>query len=242
MTRLGLTIGLCALLVGSPGAQSGAQRLETGWGGDPPAVSALVAFARTASDLRVVVDRYLLDKAAIERRYEVPYSPVRQRRLREFSLAWQKRLAEADFTGLNSEGKIDFVLLRNRIEYDLASLTLADTRWQQMAGLLPFADTLRLLQEDRHDRKRVDPRATATTLTEIARQVVGLTQALTAEGRRAGGVVTRPGITPVIAARAATQVDALRSCARGLERLLRRLRSDLSPGGCGSRSAGSTRR
>ena len=54
-----------------------------GWGDDPPALSSLVAFARTESDLRVAVDRYLLDKAAIERRYEVPYSPARHARLRD---------------------------------------------------------------------------------------------------------------------------------------------------------------
>ena len=124
MTRLGLTVGLCALLVGSPGAQSGAQRLEPAGAAIRRRLPSLVAFARTESDLRVAVDRYLLDKAAIERRYEVPYSPVRQRGCATFSLAWQKRLAEADFNGLNAEGKIDFVLLRNRIEYDLAMLAL----------------------------------------------------------------------------------------------------------------------
>ena len=33
-----------------------------------------------------------------------------------------------------------------------------------MAPLLPFFDRLRLLQEDRFDRKRVEPRAAAPTL------------------------------------------------------------------------------
>ena len=36
------------------------------WSGDPPALTALVDAARTESDLRVAVDRYLLDKAALE--------------------------------------------------------------------------------------------------------------------------------------------------------------------------------
>ena len=61
-----------------------------GFGDDPPAMAALVAFARTESDLRVAVDRYVLDKAAIERRYELPYSPVRQARMKTFYEGWRR--------------------------------------------------------------------------------------------------------------------------------------------------------
>ena len=197
----------CAAIAQS-GAPSGVAR-SAGWGDDPPALSALVAFARTESDLRIAVDRYLLDKAAIERRYDVPYSPVRHARLRTFYQGWLKRLAESDFNSLNAEGRIDYVMLRNRVEYDVATLTLADTRWTQMAALLPFFDRLRVLQEDRFDRKRVDPRAAATTLSEVARQVAGLTQALATDARKPGS--GSGAVSAVVASRAAGQIDALRT-------------------------------
>ena len=103
-------------------AQTRAPQPANGWAGYPPELAPLVAFARTESDLRVAVDRYLLDKAAIERRYEVPYSPVRHTRLRDVLPRLAARLEEADFDALNAEGKIDFVLLRNRIAYDVAML------------------------------------------------------------------------------------------------------------------------
>jgi hypothetical protein len=67
-----------ALLPAALVAQTGPPRLAAGWADDPPALSTLVAFARTQSDFRLAIDRYLLDKAAIERRYEVPYSPAAQ--------------------------------------------------------------------------------------------------------------------------------------------------------------------
>ena len=54
------------------------------WSGDPPAIAALVAEAKTESVLRVAVDRYLADKGAIERRYEIAYSPARLAR----SIRW----------------------------------------------------------------------------------------------------------------------------------------------------------
>jgi hypothetical protein len=181
------------------------------WSADPPALGALVDAAKVESDLRVAVDRYLLDKGAIERRYPVPFSPVRHARLRTFFQGWKQRLVEADFAALNAEGRIDYVLLRNRIDYDLEMLAVADRRWTEIAPLLPFFDTLRQLQEDRFDRKRADGRTTATRLSATADRIADLTKALAADAAKGGSLAARPGITPVIAARAATQVDAVKT-------------------------------
>ncbi|HEX9565520.1 MAG TPA: DUF885 family protein [Gemmatimonadaceae bacterium] len=197
------------LLVPSAQAQT-AQAPVAGWADDPPALTSLVAFARTESDLRVAVDRYLADKAALERRYEVQYSPVRVARLRQFHEGWQRRLNELDFDALNREGKIDWVLLRDRITHDLALLTLHERRWREIAPLLPFADSIRLLQETRLGRQRAEGRATGARLDAIAREVGSLTSTLVADGRAAGGIVRRPDITPTIAWRAAVHVDTLR--------------------------------
>ena len=194
------------LAMATPHAQSTPNvRPPAGFGDDPPPLSSLVAFAKTESDLRVAVDRYLLDKAAIERRYEVPYSPVRQARLRAFHDGWMKRLGELGFGSLNAEGQVDYVLLRNRITYDVEMLALADRRWTQMAPLLPFFDALRQLQEDRFDRKRIDPQAAAATLTTLARDISALTA-------KVGASKTAPSdLDRVVASRAATQIDALRT-------------------------------
>ena len=93
---------LAALIVSSlvpsmGSAQSTASRPKGGWSDDPPALASLVDAARTASDLRVAVNRYLADRSAIERRYEVAYSPARLARLRVFYQGWKQRLADADF-------------------------------------------------------------------------------------------------------------------------------------------------
>jgi hypothetical protein len=185
-------------------AQSRAVSTPEGFSDDPPALASLVAFARTESDLRGAVNRYVLDKAAIERRYDVPFSPSRHARLRTFFSGWQKRIAEADFASLNAEGKIDYVLLRNRVAYDVEMLALADRRWTQMAPLLPFFDKLRQLPEDRNNRKRADPRATATTLNDLAREIAALPARLAADRQ------ARTDLDRVVAARAAAHLDALR--------------------------------
>ena len=160
--------------------------------------------------MRVAVTRYLEDRAAIQRRYEVEYSPTRQARLRRYYLDWQRRLAELDFEDLSAEGRIDYVLMQNRTRYDLDLLALSERRWSQIASLVPFADRIRLLQEARHDRQRANPREAAATLNQVADDVARASAALTEEARRTGGIASRPGITRGAANRAAAYVSHLR--------------------------------
>ena len=174
-----------------------------GWAEDPPALSALVRFARGESDLRLAAERYALDQAAIRRRYEVEYSPARRERLRRFYQGWQERLTPVAFDSLNHEGQLDYILLKNRITFDQAMLQLDEERWSAMAPLLPFAERLRALQETRHDRKRADLRETAGVLDRAAAEIENLTRELTDEARKA--------VTPAVAFRAARYVDHLKS-------------------------------
>jgi len=207
---LALAAGACALIVAVPGsllAQGDRRFADRTWAEDPPALSSLVSFARSESDLRVAVSRYLEDRAALLRRYEVEYSPVRHERLRRFQADWEKRLAALDVASLNHEGQIDYILLRNRVTYDREMLQLDQRRWKEIAPLVPFAEALRRLQEERHDRKRVDPRAAAGTLDAVARQVTRLTASLE-EGARSSARSPAP-VTPAVANRAALYVSHL---------------------------------
>jgi hypothetical protein len=201
MTRIGL------LLLAMPGLALA----QSGWAEDPPALASLVAFAHKESDLRVAVVRYAEDVAAIERRYPVAYSPTRAARLSRFQEGWRKRLGELDFDSLNFEGKIDYIALRNRIAYDIEKLRLDQERSVQMAALLPFQEDIRQLEEQRLDRKRADGRIAAATLDQVARQARDATDALVEEAKRAGGVVTRKGLSRAVALRAAEQTMSLRS-------------------------------
>jgi hypothetical protein len=202
MTRIGL------LLLAIPGL---ALAQSPGWAEDPPALSSLVDFAHKESDLRVAVVRYAEDAAAIERRYPVTYSPTRAARQSKFQQGWKKRLGELDFDSLNLEGKIDYIALRNRLDYEIEKLRLDQERSAQMAALLPFQEDIRALEEQRLDRKRIDGRIAAATLDKVARQAREATEALVDEAKKAGGVVTRKGLSRAVALRAAEQTMSLRS-------------------------------
>lgn len=178
---------------------------ESGWADDPPVIDSLVGFARGQSDLRVAIERYSLDKAAVERRFPVLYSPVRFERLSNFYAGWQQQLRELQFDQLNHEGQVDFIALRNRIRYDFEMLALDERRAEEIAPLVPFFDGIRLLQEDRHDRQRVHPRKVAGDLDAIADLLDRLTGELASENRD-----SRNDPSPVVAWRAANQVEHLR--------------------------------
>ena len=192
-------------------AQNPEINISKGWEEDPPKLSSFIEFTKSESNLRIAVKRYIEDKASIKRRYEVLFSPVRHQRLRDFHRAWQKRLKELDFDALNHEGQIDYITLRNRIEYDLEMIKLAERRAIEISPLLPFGDKIRLLQENRHDRNRVDPKVAAATLDEIANQINSLTNTLIAESKETGGMVIRSGISSNTAWTAARQIEHLRT-------------------------------
>jgi hypothetical protein len=171
---------------------------------DPPGLDALVDFDRSQSDMRVAIDRYREDRSALMRRYDIPLSPVRRARLVRFYQGWLDALSDMDFDALNHEGQIDYVLLRNRLEFELELLDQEAALVAEMEELLPFQRSLQQLQEERRERGgRLDARAVADTLTRVAVDV----EALTARLREAGGPA--PQAEGVLAERAARQVEAL---------------------------------
>ncbi len=205
-----------ALLIIGPGSLAAQDATATatamdGWAADPPVLSALVEYARNESELRVVLERYRLDLAALNRRYPVDYSPARQARLNEFYDGWQARLRELDFDALSQEGRIDYILLRNRIRFDREMLRLDEERWAEIAPLVPFSDELRLLQEGQLERMRADPRQTADVMNSVVAEVDGLTQGLADAAPSGDEPTPEQGYTPAVAARAAAHVRHLQS-------------------------------
>ena len=178
-----------------------------GWADDPPDLAALVTFARSESTLRTAVTRYTQDISALERRFPVEYSPARAARLRTLHQGWRARLGALDFAALDREGQIDYIALRNRIDYNLERLRLEQERARQIAPLVPFFDDIRLLQEARFDRQRAEPRKVAATLDRITKVAAELTRQL-GEPTKPGAKPTRP--SGAVAARAMDTVQSLR--------------------------------
>ena len=182
--------------------------------GAAPALGPLVA--RPVSDLAAVVDRFAIDRTALNRRYDADDSPAQRKRMREFYTAWQARVREVDFAKLGAEGRVDYVLLDRYLRHQIALLDRRDKMRAEAAPLLPFADRLLALQDTRRNLETIDPRAAARTLADATKQVDSLRALFEPapsrgdSGSRGGTRGTAPQVTKTVANRAADDVDDVR--------------------------------
>ncbi|MDP2138488.1 MAG: DUF885 family protein [Candidatus Didemnitutus sp.] len=189
--RLLFIVGTASLMFASLGAQDWRHgqppQSERSAGHYVPDLAPLTA--AQSSELRELVDRYVADLAALRRFYSVPNSTLQITRFKAFNEAWLVRLDAVDFESLGVEGRIDWHLLRAHLRHDTGLLERAAARNAEMAGLLPFADSLARLQESRRQFEPIKPSETAAALDQLTKEIAALRKALESEGAKPGKIV-----------------------------------------------------
>jgi uncharacterized protein (DUF885 family) len=184
--------------------------------------------SQTDSELRDTVERLIADRSALARRYSDDQAEERRAALTEFARAWRERVDQIPFESLGQEGRIDYVLLRTRLDYQLKLFEREAARQKEMAALLPFAPTISRLHESRRRMENVDPRDAAATLTAMAAEIDAArknieadSSSTTVQGRPADGSTTLPPSREASAGRP-SRIVALRAAneAGDLKRLL----------------------
>jgi hypothetical protein len=158
---------------------------------------------RPTSELAPVIERWNSDRSALGRRHSVDYSPIVRERFRTFHAGWLDALRRLPFAELSREAQVDAILLRNRLEYELSLLEREAGLASEMAPMLPFADTLFVLLEERRRLLRPEAEVAARRLAQMTATLVAARATLT-EDRKAGR-----GPTPIVASRAAQAIGAL---------------------------------
>jgi hypothetical protein len=120
-----------------------------------------------SSPLAGLIDRYSADRNSLLRRYGVDYSPERYARLTRFYKEWHQDLVNVPFESLSVEGRIDYVLLRSRLEYELRLLGREQQWVDETVALLPFAKAITDLLEARWRLETMQPEKAAATLDQI---------------------------------------------------------------------------
>lgn len=198
-------------------AQSGAQT-------SIPSVQSLLT--RPSSELAQAVDRFSLDLGALSRRYDADESPAQRQRMREFYDGWRARLREVDFDKLSQEGRVDYVLLDNYLQHQLALLDRRTKLRTEAGPLLPFADRLLALQDARRTLANINHAALARTLADVAKNVDSLRalfeppRATSTPSSASADTVARarlaaPRVTKTVANRAAEDIDGIRRVITG---------------------------
>lgn len=162
---------------------------------DPAAYVPDMTELPSGSELRDLVTRYVADRQLLERFYSVTGSKLRREKLGAFGSAWLAALPKNDFDRLSRDGRADYILLKNRIEYDLARLGRDERVARAVEPLAPFAEDMAKLQEDRQKLHFISADEAAAAVEKILAEVKAV---------RAGiesGTITAPAGTAVKAVR-----------------------------------------
>ncbi|HET8781881.1 MAG TPA: DUF885 family protein [Pyrinomonadaceae bacterium] len=155
--------------------------------------------------MRAPIERYAVDRASLARSYPVAISPSRRERFKKYYSDWLASLQSLDFDSMSQDGKVDYVLFKNHLEYELRQLDIQAKQLAEIQPLLPFAKTIIDLEEARRRMESINSPKVAATLNDMRKQVD--------EQRRAiEGQSPRPKKT--VANRAVAAINALRGSLR----------------------------
>ena len=152
-------------------------------------------------DMTAALQRYSADRRTLQRYYESPLSGERADALDRFSAAWLHLLDGVAFDTLDTDARVDYLLLRQTIQRDSDRRALARQRMTEMAELLPFAPEILTLDDNLRKFDFVAGPAAAAVLTDVADRTASLT------ARIHSGKITAPAVT---AMRASRTVESLR--------------------------------
>ena len=121
--------------------------------------------------MRAAVERYTTDLRALQRWWDVPFSVQRRARERAFFEAWRSGLDALAFEDFGTDDRVDWLLLQNRLEYELRRLEADGVKWTETEPLLPFAAEIAGLQEARRSFEPHEPAVLAERLDALVAQV-----------------------------------------------------------------------
>ena len=169
------------------------------------------------SEMRNTIERYAVDRGTLARSSPASLSASRRERFKKFYGDWLASLQSVNFDSMSQDGKIDYILFKNHLEYELRQLDIQSRQVSEITPLLPFAERIIELEESRRRMEPIDSPKVAATLTELRKQVEERRRAielgLRPEGR---GGDTNANIEPLrvkktVANRAVQAINGLRN-------------------------------
>jgi hypothetical protein len=98
-------------------------------------------------------------------------SPEQRKRLLEINGNYLNQLGEMDFASMSIYGKVDYILLKKRINYEIDLLKKEDDQYNQVAKFISFSDRIYALEKKRRRGDFVDGEKVAGELTFILQEL-----------------------------------------------------------------------
>lgn len=147
-----------------------------------------------------LIERYRTDLGNVGRFHDTPMSPAALDQTEAFHRQWFDRLEKVDFDALDVDNRAEYVLLRERLRFEIDQAGYARAQLAEIEPLVPFTAPIVAMLEAHRRVEAIDPRRAAETLNELVPRIRAVTGGLEkAESER----------DRVLARRAAMQLDRL---------------------------------
>ncbi|KAJ5632279.1 hypothetical protein N7490_008618 [Penicillium lividum] len=153
--------------------------------------------------IRDRIERITADLKEIKRFYPIIISSTRIKRVQLFLTSELNSLRDQPFHLYDQQEKVDYLLVKNYLERQLRQLQLDSIQDQKTRPLLPFADSIVSLCDNRAIGAPVEPKNAAQTLFESQGQIDVLIQKINSDS-------TQFSVGKNSAFRAASTIDSLR--------------------------------
>ena len=175
----------------------------------PPTKPTIVEAETRPSEMRSIIEYYVVDRSSLQRSYPVASSPARRERFRKFYSDALERIQKLDFDAMSQAGKVDYILFRSHLEHELRQLDIETKQLAEIQPLVPFAQTIIDLEEARRRIEPIDSAKTAEMLTQLRKQIDDNRNSVETALKRETENATRPKKT--IAFRAVGALSNLRT-------------------------------
>ncbi|MEI9970679.1 MAG: hypothetical protein WDO73_00765 [Ignavibacteriota bacterium] len=155
-----------------------------------------------ASELRPVIERYEVELRDLNRVFALPGSALRQSRLEKFYTDQLQLLERINFDAISQSGKVDYLLLRDRLLREQKQLATEAAQDAAIAAIVPFQQVVIGFEEARRRMETIDPEKSAEALATITADI--------ADARKSGA----PKASPAVLNRAAIRLSQLRTTLR----------------------------
>jgi len=118
-----------------------------------------------------LIRRFEADRSGVGRFYDLPWSPLRFDRMESLYSEWLGKLALHNFEGSDQNGKIDYILLRNELRYEMLRVTRERKKLTAMEPLLPFRSAIQDLEHSRWRMDAINSETAAGRVADIPAQI-----------------------------------------------------------------------
>jgi uncharacterized protein (DUF885 family) len=156
------------------------------------------------SENRPLIERYEVELRNVNRVYGTPGSSLRRAKLEKFYADQMQLLEAVKFDALSQAGKVDYLLLRDRLQAEEKQLSREAREDDEISPLVPFQETIVALEETRRRMESIEGQKSAADLVKVASAIDAAKASLTSSKA-----------SSLVLSRAATRTAQLRTTLRG---------------------------